>query len=261
MLLACVANNQVVVITGDTGCGKSTQLSQFLHNAGYAEKGIIAITQPRRLGAVSLAKRVAQEMGSELGDEVGFQIRFSDVSSKNTSIKFMTDGVLLRECLVHRDLKPYSVVILDEAHERSLHTDILFGVLRKLLVSRVRPDLKVIITSATLDTSKFCEYFLACPHFSIPGRCYPVEIHHAETTQKYYVEAAVTKVLEIHTKQPMGAVLVFLTGQEQIEEAIKSLTRRVDALWEDGVDMPDIVILPAYANLPADQVSRGGGVT
>lgn len=249
-----IKDNQAVVITGDTGCGKSTQLSQMLYEAGYAKNGPIVITQPRRIGAVSLAQRVAQEMDVDVGQEVGYQIRFEDVTSSRTKIKYVTDGCLLRECLVHTELQPYSVIVLDEAHERSLQTDILFGVIRRMLA--VRKDLKLIVTSATLDTDKFCKYYFNCPSFHIPGRCFPVEVTHTFKTEKFYVEAAIAKVLEIHTKEKLGHILVFLTGQKQIQHACKLLAKRVDKLYEDGIDMPDIAILPVYAALPAHEQQK-----
>lgn len=173
-ILQLVRGHQIVVITGETGSGKSTQLAQYLYEAGYGQEGTIAITQPRRIGAVSVSKRVAEEMGCELGAEVGYTIRFEDLTSPKTKIRFMTDGCLLRECLAHDALQPYSVIVMDEAHERSLQTDILFGILRQ--ITRARPDLKVIITSATLQTAKFSTYFHDCPTYHVEGRCFPVEV-------------------------------------------------------------------------------------
>jgi HrpA-like RNA helicase len=246
-VMEVIRSNQIVVVTGDTGSGKSTQMAQFLYEAGYHKNGIIAVTQPRRIGAVSVAKRVSQEMGCELGSTVGYTVRFDDCTSPNTAIKFVTDGCLLREVLQHKRLEPYSVIVLDEAHERSVQTDILFGVMRSL--SRLRKDLRIIITSATLDVDKFTDYFFKCPAYHVDGRCFPVKIVHSAKTAKYYVESAVTQAVEIHCQQPNGHILIFLTGQEEIEQAVKLLTQRLDDLWEDGVDMLDVVVLPIYGGL------------
>ena len=194
-LMELIKNNQIVVITGDTGSGKSTQLAKFMYEAGYAKEGLIGVTQPRRIGAVSVAKRVAEEMDVELGHTVGYTVRFDDCTGADTKIKFATDGCLLRECLLYKRLEPYSAIILDEAHERSVQTDILFGIVRS--ISRLRPDLKIVITSATLDVEKFTKYFFNCPSFHVTGRCFPVHIVHEPKTAKYYVESAVTRAITV----------------------------------------------------------------
>lgn len=148
-LMRIVRENKVIIIVGETGSGKTTQLTQYLMEAGYWKYGIIGCTQPRRVAAVSVAKRVSEEVGTELGDIVGYSIRFEDVTSSKTIIKYMTDGVLLRESLNDGDLETYSAIIMDEAHERSLNTDVLFGILKK--VAEKRRDIKIIITSATMN--------------------------------------------------------------------------------------------------------------
>ena len=160
-LLAAVAEHQVVVIVGETGSGKTTQIPQFLFEAGYGAKGRIGCTQPRRVAAMSVAARVAQEMDVKLGNEVGYSIRFEDCTSEKTSLKYMTDGMLLREFLGEPDLASYSCMMVDEAHERTLHTDILFGLVKD--IARFRPDIKLLISSATLDAEKFSEYFDYAP--------------------------------------------------------------------------------------------------
>lgn len=162
-----------MIIQGETGSGKTTQIPQFLHEAGFTDGGKkIGCTQPRRVAAMSVAARVAEEMGVKLGNEVGYSIRFEDCTSERTVIKYMTDGTLHREFLSEPDLESYSVMIIDEAHERTLHTDILFGLVKD--IARFRPDLKLLISSATLDAEKFSEFFDDAPQFKIPGRRFPV---------------------------------------------------------------------------------------
>jgi pre-mRNA-splicing factor ATP-dependent RNA helicase DHX38/PRP16 len=156
-LLQIIRENQVVVVVGETGSGKTTQMTQYLHEDGHTTYGMIGCTQPRRVAAMSVAKRVSEEMECELGDKVGYAIRFEDVTGPNTIIKYMTDGVLLRETLREPDLDQYSVVIMDEAHERSLNTDVLFGILKQVVARR--RDFKLIVTSATLNAEKFSNFF------------------------------------------------------------------------------------------------------
>lgn len=167
-LLEAVAAHQILIVVGDTGSGKTTQMTQYLAEAGYGNELIIGCTQPRRVAAMSVAKRVAEEVGCKLGNEVGYTIRFEDNTSPETRIKYMTDGILQREILLDPMLNKYSCIMLDEAHERTIATDVLFGLLKKTLIRR--PDMKLIVTSATLDADKFSEYFYKCPIFSIPGR-------------------------------------------------------------------------------------------
>ncbi|KAF1924331.1 uncharacterized protein M421DRAFT_295616 [Didymella exigua CBS 183.55] len=167
-LLEAIAAHQILIVVGDTGSGKTTQMTQYLAEAGYANELVIGCTQPRRVAAMSVAKRVAEEVGCKLGNEVGYTIRFEDNTSPDTRIKYMTDGILQREILLDPMLNKYSCIMLDEAHERTIATDVLFGLLKKTL--KRRPDMKLIVTSATLDADKFSEYFYKCPIFSIPGR-------------------------------------------------------------------------------------------
>ncbi|KAL6619308.1 hypothetical protein ACP70R_034447 [Stipagrostis hirtigluma subsp. patula] len=247
-LLKAIAEHQVIVVVGETGSGKTTQIPQYLHEAGYTEKGRkIACTQPRRVAAMSVAARVAQEMGVKLGHEVGYSIRFEDCTSEKTAIKYMTDGMLLREFLGEPDLASYGVVIVDEAHERSISTDVLLGLVKD--VARFRPDLKLLVSSATLNAAKFSDFFDAAPVFSIPGRRYKVDVHYTAAPEADYVDAAVATVLQLHVTQPPGDVLLFLTGQEEIETVEEILRRRTRGL---GAKIAELVICPIYANLPTE---------
>ena len=250
-LLTIIKDNRVVIIVGETGSGKTTQLTQYLYEDGYAQFGLIGCTQPRRVAAVSVAKRVSEEMSTTLGGKVGYAIRFEDVTSKETKIKYMTDGVLLRESLNDTDLDMYSAIIMDEAHERSLNTDVLFGILKKV-VSR-RRDLKLIVTSATMNSQKFAEFFGNAPIYNIPGRTFQVTYNFSKTMHEDYVDAAVKKAIEVHLQYPLGDILVFMTGQEDIEATCLLLHERLKML---GDSVPKIVILPIYSQLPSDYQAR-----
>ncbi|XP_010499796.1 PREDICTED: pre-mRNA-splicing factor ATP-dependent RNA helicase DEAH1-like [Camelina sativa] len=246
-LLKAVEEHQVLVIVGDTGSGKTTQIPQYLHEAGYTKRGKVGCTQPRRVAAMSVAARVAQEMGVKLGHEVGYSIRFEDCTSDKTVLKYMTDGMLLRELLGEPDLASYSVVIVDEAHERTLSTDILFGLVKD--IARFRPDLKLLISSATMDAEKFSDYFDTAPIFSFPGRRYPVEINYTSAPEADYMDAAIVTILTIHVREPLGDILVFFTGQEEIESAEEILKHRIRGL---GTKIRELIICPIYANLPSE---------
>ena len=250
-LLDAVNENQLLIVVGDTGSGKTTQLTQFLAEGGFTNNGMIGCTQPRRVAAMSVAKRVAEEVGCKLGQEVGYTIRFEDCTSPETKIKYMTDGMLEREVLLDPNLKKYSVIMLDEAHERTIATDVLFGLLKKTL--KRRPDLKVIVTSATLDADKFSEYFNKCPIFTIPGRTYPVEIMYSREPESDYLDAALVTVMQIHLTEPAGDILLFLTGQEEIDTSCEILFERMKAL---GPSVPELIILPVYSALPSEMQSK-----
>jgi len=250
-LLDAVNENQLMIVVGDTGSGKTTQLPQYLAEGGFANHGAIAVTQPRRVAAMSVAKRVAEEVGCKLGQEVGYTIRFEDCTSPETKIKYMTDGMLQREILLDPNLRRYSVIMLDEAHERTIATDVLFGLLKKTL--KRRPDLKVIVTSATLDADKFSEYFNKCPIFTIPGRTYPVEIMYSREPESDYLDAALVTVMQIHLTEPQGDILLFLTGQEEIDTSCEILYERMKAL---GPSVPELIILPVYSALPSEMQSK-----
>ncbi|KAE8806792.1 Pre-mRNA-splicing factor ATP-dependent RNA helicase PRP16 [Hordeum vulgare] len=250
-LLGVVRENQVVVVIGETGSGKTTQLTQYLHEDGYTRTGLVGCTQPRRVAAMSVAQRVSEEMETVLGDEVGYAIRFEDVTCPNTKIKYMTDGVLLRETLKDSDLDKYRVIIMDEAHERSLNTDVLFGILKK--VAARRRDFKLIVTSATLNADKFSKFFGGAPVFHIPGRTFPVNILFNKMPCEDYVEAAVKQAIAIHITSGPGDILIFMTGQEEIESACHALAERMEQLISSSTKaVPKLSILPIYSQLPAD---------
>ncbi|CAG8480443.1 3773_t:CDS:10 [Cetraspora pellucida] len=250
-LLKAVNEYQTLVIVGETGSGKTTQLPQYLFEAGYTKGGKkICCTQPRRVAAMSVAARVADEMGVKLGYEVGYAIRFEDCTSDKTIIKYMTDGTLLREFLSTPLLDDYNCLMIDEAHERTLHTDILFGLVKD--IARVRPDLKLLISSATLDAQKFAEYFDA-PIFNIPGKPYPVQVCYTKAPEANYISAAITTVMQLHISQKNGDILVFLTGQDEIEAVHESLQHTCRVL---GSKIRELIICPIYANLPPDMQAK-----
>ncbi|KAJ9664836.1 hypothetical protein H2201_005057 [Coniosporium apollinis] len=251
-ILEAVAQFQVLIIVGETGSGKTTQLPQYLHEAGYTKGGQkIGCTQPRRVAAMSVAARVAEEMGVKLGNEVGYSIRFEDQTSEKTIIKYMTDGMLLREFLTEPEISAYSVMILDEAHERSLNTDLLMVLLKEL--TRARPDLKLLISSATLDAQKFSRYFDDAPIFNVPGRRYDVDIYYTPQPEANYLNAAITTIFQIHLSQPDGDILVFLTGQEEIELAEQNLQ---DTARKLGNRVKELIIRPLFASLDQAEQNR-----
>lgn len=252
-LLEAVSKYPVLIVVGETGSGKTTQLPQYLYESGYCKGSkIVGCTQPRRVAAVSVATRVADEVGTNLGDKVGYSIRFEEKCSKNTAIKYMTDGMLVREFLTDSNLEKYSVMIIDEAHERTLQTDILLGLLKDLL--KRRPDFKLIISSATINAKKFSDYFDKAPIFNVPGRKYPVEIFYTEQAEANYLYAAITTVFQIHmSTKGAGDILVFLTGQEEIEtmaEALEDTCKKLQG------QIKEMVICPIYANLPPEKQKK-----
>ncbi len=245
-LMRVIRDNQVVIVVGETGSGKTTQLTQFLYEDGYGKAGMIGCTQPRRVAAMSVAKRVSEEMEVKLGSTVGYAIRFEDCTSKDTVIKYLTEGVLLREFLNEQDLDRYACVIMDEAHERALNTDVLMGLFKKIL--QRRRDLKLIVTSATMNSKRFSEFFGGAPEFIIPGRTFPVDVMFHRTPVDDYVDQAVHQVLAIHVSMGQGDILVFMTGQEDVEVTCELVRERLNNLK----DPPKLMILPMYSQMPAD---------
>ncbi|KAK0386054.1 hypothetical protein NLU13_5891 [Sarocladium strictum] len=250
-LIQAVENNQILIVVGETGSGKTTQLTQYLAEAGFANNGVIGCTQPRRVAAMSVAKRVSEEVGCQLGQEVGYLVRFDDMTSPATRIKYMTDGMLTREILLDPDLKRYSCIMLDEAHERTINTDVLFALLKK--ATKRRSDLKIIVTSATLDADKFSSYFNECPIFTIPGRTFPVEVLYSKEPESDYLDTALLTVMQIHITEEPGDILVFLTGQDEIDTAWEILNERMKAL---GPSVPELHVLRMYAGLSTEEQNR-----
>lgn len=281
-LLQAIFDHPVLIVSAETGSGKTTQIPQYLHEAGFTKNGMkVGCTQPRRVAAMSVAARVSEEMGCRLGQEVGYSIRFEDMTSDKTVIKYMTDGMLLREFMTDPELSTYSALVIDEAHERTLSTDILFGLVKVSLYSRqvpakadiqdivrARPDFRLIISSATLNAQKFAEFFDEAPVydgnsplrsgrkaliFTVPGRRFPVDMFYTQQPEASYTHAAVTTILQIHTTQPKGDILLFLTGQDEIETCEENLKETMFAL---GDKVPDLIIAPIYANLPSELQSK-----
>ncbi|XP_007219429.2 probable pre-mRNA-splicing factor ATP-dependent RNA helicase DEAH2 [Prunus persica] len=249
--LKALKANQCIILVGETGSGKTTQIPQFVLESVNAEipggkRMMIACTQPRRVAAMSVSRRVAEEMDVKIGEEVGYTIRFEDCSSASkTLLKYLTDGMLLREAMADPLLERYKVIILDEAHERTLATDVLFGLLKKVL--RNRPDLKLVVMSATLEAEKFQGYFSGAHCMKVPGRLHPVEILYSEEPEKNYVEATIRTVVQIHMFEGPGDVLVFLTGEEEIEDVCCKIDKEIAKF---GDQSGPVKVLPLYSTLP-----------
>jgi len=270
-ILYLLERHQIIILIGETGSGKSTQVPQYLLESGWACDGTyVAVTQPRRIAVTSLSSRVAEEMGTVLGQAVGYSIRFDENTSGKTRLKYMTEGILLREMLRDPLLKQYSVIMVDEVHERSLNTDILLSLLKK--IAKKRPELRLIISSATLDAEELRSYFdltkrkmmpdLVDPNkevkdyqigsaviMSVSGRCYPVDIFYLQEPAADYVKESVDTVIKISRTERSGDVLLFLTGHEEVETAVRLLrdyaqnaadSSRIDKLW----------VLPMHGSLP-----------
>ncbi|GAQ44263.1 DEAH-box ATP-dependent RNA helicase prp43 [Aspergillus tubingensis] len=247
--------SQILVFVGETGSGKTTQIPQFVlfDDMPQTQRKMVACTQPRRVAAMSVAQRVAAELDVKLGEEVGYSIRFEDMTSSKTVLKYMTDGMLLREAMNDHNLNRYSTIILDEAHERTMATDVLMGLLKEVVLRR--PDLKIIIMSATLDAQKFQRYFNDAPLLAVPGRTHPVEIFYTPEPEQDYVEAAIRTVLQIHATEDEGDILLFLTGEEEIEDASRKISLEADEMVREA-DAGPIKVYPLYGSLPPHMQQR-----
>jgi ATP-dependent helicase HrpA len=248
-LLATLRDHQVVIVAGETGSGKSTQLPKLCLELGRGCDALIGHTQPRRLAARTVAERIAEELGSEVGGAVGYAVRFTDRVGPGTYVKVMTDGILLAELRRDRDLRRYDTVIIDEAHERSLNIDFLLGYLKRLLPRR--PDLKVVITSATIDTARFAEHFGGAPVVEVSGRTYPVEIRYRPfgvepDDDRDQTQAVCDAVRELAREGP-GDVLVFLSGEREIHDTADAVRR---------LGLPATEVLALYARLSAAEQHR-----
>ncbi|HEX6382691.1 MAG TPA: DEAD/DEAH box helicase, partial [Acidimicrobiia bacterium] len=264
-----IAEHQVVIVAGETGSGKSTQLPKICLEVGRGVRGMIGHTQPRRLAARAVAERVAEELGSDVGQAVGYAVRFTDRVSQRTLVKVMTDGILLNEIQRDRMLFAYDTIIVDEAHERSLNIDFILGYLKQLLPRR--PDLKVIVTSATIDTERFSRHFGSAPIVEVTGRTYPVEVRYrplvdpdarnraggdddadgeveveVEVEERDQIQGIVDAVSELVAERP-GDILVFLSGEREIRDTAEALA---------ALALPDTELLPLYARLSAAEQHR-----
>lgn len=259
-----IRSQRSTVISAETGSGKTTQVPQYLLEEGFATLGAaqggasgtvrkqIAVTQPRLIAAQLVAARVAKEHGCALGDAVGYTVRFDDKTSSRTLLKYMTDGVLLREALMDPTFEKYSVIILDEAHERNLNTDILFALCNAAL--KKNPNLRVVATSATMDVQRFCAYFGCQQPLEIPGRTFPVERVFLREPCEDYFEEALQTIMTIHVRERPGDILAFFTGKEEIENARKRLERWLE--HEELRNMPPLLITRLYAGLPDEDKAR-----
>lgn len=251
-IISVIRENQVTILIGETGSGKSTQVVQYLYDAGLTEKGLIACTQPRKVAAVTLAHHVSKEMGKKLGTILGYKFGTSGKYNKQTTkILYMTDHALLNECITDQDFSNYSCLVIDEAHERSLHTDLLLALIKQCLPRR--RDLKVVITSATIHPDIFIRYFGGCPLITVPGRTFPVDVIwdplnvNESPIKRNYVSDAVTVVKDIHEKEPAGDILVFLTSLVEIDCACETVRKDVGET---------AIVLPLHGKLQPEEQQK-----
>ncbi|MSW50481.1 MAG: DEAD/DEAH box helicase, partial [Actinobacteria bacterium] len=259
-LLEAIREHQVVVVAGETGSGKTTQIPKMCLELGRGIRGQIAHTQPRRIAARTVADRIADETGTKLGDAIGYSVRFNDQSGENTLVRLMTDGLLLAEIQRDRLLRRYDTIIIDEAHERSLNIDFLLGVVKQLLPQR--PDLKVIITSATIDPERFSKHFGDAPIVEVSGRTFPVEVRYrpvqdpdgdGDDAYRDQVDAIGDAVEELGREAP-GDVLVFLSGEREIRDTAEALRGRFGG--KDAGPHAAVEVLPLYARLSSEEQQR-----
>ncbi|KAI9593336.1 P-loop containing nucleoside triphosphate hydrolase protein [Syncephalis fuscata] len=259
-LLWLVEKHRTTVLVGQTGSGKTTQMPQYLYEAGWADGGrVIACTQPRRIAATSVAERVAEEMRVNIGQEVAYSVRFDDCyDADRTRIRYMTDGTLFREAMQDPLLSKYSVIMVDEAHERSLYTDMLLGLLKR--IQRQRSDLRVIISSATMDAEAFVNFFNTnqtgdandndAVAISLEGRMHPVDVQYLEQPCENYLDEAVRTVMAIHTNELPGDILVFLTGRDEVDHVVARITQLTAGIPRGDLRLDAMAI---YAGLPLDR--------
>ena len=254
-IIAAIKKHSVLIIAGETGSGKTTQIPKFCLEAGQGVRGMIGCTQPRRIAAVTVAKRIAFELNQSLGKSVGYKIRFDDKTPDRAHIKLMTDGILLAETQQDRFLNQYDTIIVDEAHERSLNIDFTLGILRRLV--KIRKDLKLIITSATIDTQKFSKAFDNAPVIEVSGRMYPVETiwspisdsgdEGGKSDDQGYVEAAAQAAANLLTRTRSGDILIFMPTEQDIGETLEILR---------GKNLPGVTFLPLFARLSAKEQAK-----
>ncbi|WP_312926908.1 DEAD/DEAH box helicase, partial [Pseudescherichia sp.] len=249
-ILEAIRDNQVTIVAGETGSGKTTQLPKICMELGRGVKGLIGHTQPRRLAARTVANRIAEELKSEPGGAIGYKVRFSDHVSENTMVKLMTDGILLAEIQQDRLLMQYDTIIIDEAHERSLNIDFLLGYFKELLPKR--PDLKIIITSATIDPERFSRHFNNAPIIEVSGRTFPVEVRYrpiveeADDTERDQLQAIFDAVDELGRESP-GDILIFMSGEREIRDTADALNK---------LNLRHTEVLPLYARLSNSEQNR-----
>jgi len=258
---AALARHPIVIVCGETGSGKTTQLPKMLLEMGFGRRGFIGHTQPRRIAARAVAARIAEELKTELGGVVGYKVRFQDKVRADSSIKLMTDGILLAETQSDPQFRQYDALIIDEAHERSLNIDFLLGYLKRLILQgSARPDLKLVITSATIDAERFSHHFGGAPVIEVSGRMYPVEVRYrpvegdAEDTTREEEEEALADAVEELRREGEGDVLVFLPGEREIRDAAEVLRRRMGASRNKGTQ--DFEIVPLYGRLTSAEQDR-----
>jgi len=254
-ILYLLEHHQTLIIVGETGSGKSTQVPQYLMESGWLFDSKIVVTQPRRIAAINLASRVAEECGSILGDEVGYAIRFEECCDhKTTKIKYVTEGILLREMMSDPLLKKYTCVMIDEAHERNINTDLCVGLLKK--IQRKRKDLRVIISSATACAEKFEAFFTTKDNkpalLSVEGRNYPIEVFYSKHPVSDYLKATFDTVMQIHFSNEEGDILAFLTGQDEVEKVVQMLIDHLRKLQSEG-NKRHLKVLPLYSTLPPQE--------
>ncbi|MYZ18197.1 AAA family ATPase, partial [Streptomyces sp. SID337] len=239
-----IRDHQVVIVAGETGSGKTTQIPKICMELGRGVRGMIGHTQPRRIAARTVAERVAEELNTPLGEAVGWKVRFTDQVGADTFVKLMTDGILLAEIQTDRELRAYDTIIIDEAHERSLNIDFLLGYLAQLLPKR--PDLKVVITSATIDPERFSRHFGDAPIVEVSGRTYPVEVRYRPLLEEDSDDSdrdqitAITDAVEELQAEGKGDILVFLSGEREIRDTADALNKKNLRFTE---------VLPLYARL------------